>query len=371
MDRTDKTGVYIHIPFCRSKCPYCDFYSLPGKSCNEDYVDALCDEIRSFKAIGGFVPDRKIPVDTVYFGGGTPSLLAPLQLEKILEAVREGFLVAPDSEITVECNPSTPSLDTFLKSASSLGVNRISLGMQSSSDTERRLLGRKGTSENVKAAVEYAENAGIENISLDVMVGVPESNTHSLKSTLDFALSLGVPHISAYMLKIEEGTYYHRNQDKLSLPTEDETADMYLFMSHYLRENGFLHYEISNFCKDGLFSRHNMKYWEGIPYIGFGPSAHSFYNGRRFYFPDDIASFINDRTAVSDGTGGDSEEMLMLKLRTYKGITLQDKTEKFKKIINEYVSHGLGREENGRFFLTPEGMLISNSIIIQLINALD
>ncbi|MBQ3538149.1 MAG: radical SAM family heme chaperone HemW [Clostridia bacterium] len=371
MDRTDKTGVYIHIPFCRSKCPYCDFYSLPGKSCNDDYVAALCDEIRSFRGVGEFVKERKIPVDTVYFGGGTPSLLTPLQLERILEAVRESFIVSPDSEITVECNPSSPSLDTFLKRAAELGVNRISLGMQSSDNAERRLLGRKGSSENIKAAVECAKNAGIENISLDVMVGVPESNTRTLKSTLDFALSLGVPHISAYMLKIEEGTYYYRNQDKLSLPTEDETADMYLFMSHYLTENGFLHYEISNFCKDGLYSRHNMKYWEGTPYIGFGPSAHSFYDGRRFYFPDDISSFINDRKAFSDGTGGDSEEMLMLMLRTYKGISLQDKTEKFKKIIDMYVSHGLGREANGRFFLTPEGMLISNSIIIQLINALD
>ena len=371
MVRTDKAGVYIHIPFCRSKCPYCDFYSLPGKNCSDDYIAALCDEIRSFSAVGDFVSDRKIPVDTVYFGGGTPSLLSPFQLEKILEAVKEGFTVSSDSEITLECNPSSPSLDIFMKSAALLGVNRISLGMQSSTDTERRLLGRKGTSENVKAAVEYARSSGIENISLDVMVGVPESTRDTLKGTLDFALSLEVPHISAYMLKIEEGTYYHRNQDKLSLPTEDETADMYLFMSHYLAEKGFLHYEISNFCKDGLYSKHNMKYWEGTPYIGFGPSAHSFYNGRRFYFPDDISSFINNRKAVFDGMGGDSEEMLMLLLRTYKGISLQDKTEKFKKIIDMYASHGLGRVENGRFFLTPEGMLISNSIIIQLINALD
>ena len=370
MDRT-KTGLYFHIPFCAGKCPYCDFYSVSSKSCTDEYVRALCDEMRTFERTGEFVKkEETIAVDTIYFGGGTPSLLSPAQIKLILDTARESFSVDEDSEITVECNPSSEGLSEFLSACADAGVNRASLGMQSSSANERRRLGRRGTADDVERAVQCVRNAGIENISLDVMVGVPESSLATLKDTLDFALKLGVPHISAYMLKIEEGTYYHRNLHKLSLPSEDETADMYLFMSEYLRKNGFLHYEISNFCKEGFYSRHNMKYWEGVPYIGFGPSAHSFYDKKRFYFPGDIDAFVNGEKAVYDGDGGDEEEMLMLALRTYKGISLEDKNHKFLSLVKNYIRQGLGKEENGRFSLTPEGMLVSNAIILQLTEAL-
>ncbi len=366
MDKT-KTGLYFHIPFCQSKCPYCDFYSLTDKGQADAYVNALCDEMTTLDRTGAFVSkEEKIVVDSIYFGGGTPSLLSPVQLEKILLCAKENFAVADDTEITVECNPTSPGLAEFLRSAAVSGVNRISLGMQSSSTGERKKLGRKGTSAEVEAAVRYAREAGIENISLDVMVGVPDSNTETLRSTLDFAVSLGVPHISAYMLKIEEGTYYYRNARKLNLPDEDETADMYLFMSRYLREKGYCHYEISNFCKEGFFSRHNMKYWELAPYIGFGPSAHSFLGGKRFYFPRDISAFINGEKAVFDGEGGDKEEQLMLSLRTYKGIPFRNENSEFIKLTEKFISQGLGEEKDGYFVLSPEGMLLSNSIILSL-----
>ncbi len=366
MDRT-KAGLYFHVPFCQSKCPYCDFYSLTDKGLREAYVNALCEEMRSFDRIGEFVKrDEQIFADTIYFGGGTPSLLSPLQLQRILRTARESFSVSKDSEITVECNPSSPGLREFLMGAAESGVNRISLGMQSSSDNERKKLGRRGTASDVEKAVEYAREAGIGNISLDVMVGVPDSNMKTLEESLKFASSIGVPHISAYMLKIEEGTFYHKNAEKLNLPDEDETADMYLFMSEYLRKKGYLHYEISNFCKDGFFSRHNMKYWENAPYIGFGPSAHSYYGGKRFYFPRDIHAFINGEGAVYDGEGGDREERLMLSLRTNKGISLEEKNNEFIKLTEKLVSQGLGEIRNGRLVLTPEGMLVSNSIILML-----
>ncbi len=370
MDRT-KAGLYIHVPFCRSKCPYCDFYSLASKGCTDEYVSALCDEMRTKRRTGEFIPtDEKIAVDTIYFGGGTPSLLSPKQIKMLLTTARECFRVDEKSEITLECNPSSEGLAELLSACVDSGVNRISLGMQSSDNGERKSLGRRGTSQDVENAVSLIRQAGISNISLDVMVGVPGSTEESLKATLDFALSLDVPHISAYMLKIEEGTYYHRNLHKLSLPTEDETADMYLFMSQYLREKGFVHYEISNFCKDGFYSRHNMKYWEGVPYIGLGPSAHSFYNNKRFYFTPDLSAYICGERAVFDGEGGDEEEALMLSLRTYKGISLEKRNEAFMLRIKNYIRHGLGEEKNGRFILTPEGMLVSNAIILGLTECL-
>lgn len=368
MDRIDKAGIYIHIPFCRSKCPYCDFYSAASKECPDEYVEALCDEIKNRGRMREFVSSReKITADTLYFGGGTPSLLTPRQLEKLISAARDCFSVGADSEITLECNPSSENLSELLSAAASLGVNRISLGMQSSSDSERKALGRKGNGETVKNAVRAAQKAGIDNISLDIMIGVPDSTEKTLKDSLDFASALEVSHISAYILKIEEGTYYHRNLSKLNLPDEDMTADMYLFMSEYLQDQGYMHYEVSNFCRDGAYSRHNMKYWELSPYLGIGPSAHSFYNGKRFFYPRDIRSFIEGEPCEFDSFGGDEEEKIFLPLRTYKGISLAKKSEDFIKKARFFEKNGLARINGDNFSLTDEGYLLSNSIISELL----
>ncbi len=334
-------------------------------------MSALCDEIKSLRRVREFVRKEDISaVDTIYFGGGTPSLMTGEQLKVIISTVKENFCVRDNCEITVECNPSSENLSDFLNEAASLGVNRISLGMQSSSDNERKRLGRKGNAASVKEAVDITRDAGIDNISLDVMIGVPDSSISTLEGTLDFALSLDVPHISAYMLKIEEGTYYYRNQDKLSLPSEDETADMYLFMSDYLKRNGYFHYEISNFCKEGFCSRHNMKYWDGMPYIGFGPAAHSYFNGRRFFFPRDTDYFIEGKKAVFDGYGGDEEERVLLSLRTYKGISLNDKNAEFISKAEYFAKHGFAVIDTDRFILTVEGFLLSNNIISELLSVL-
>ena len=370
MARTDKTGIYIHIPFCRSRCPYCDFHSSVAAGCSDEYTDALCREIKSLEGMREFVGDEKISCDSVYFGGGTPSLLTSVQLERILEAVKERFELSSDCEITLECNPSSEALGELLNEAARLGVNRISLGMQSSDSRERRALGRRGDAESVKKAIEYSRASGIENISLDVMIGVPDSTVETLRASLDFAVSQRVPHISAYILKLEEGTYFYNNLHKLRLPDEDETADMYLFMSEYLTKKGYTHYEISNFCLDGRHSRHNMKYWEGTDYLGFGPAAHSCYGGKRFYFPADTPLFIKGTSAVYDGTAGDEEERIMLALRTSKGISLENKNREFLDKVNMLSSHGMGKTENGSFSLTARGMLISNSIITELLDTL-
>ena len=370
MDRTDKAGLYFHIPFCRGKCPYCDFYSLVSKVCTDEYIACLCDEIKTRRRMKEFLSgDELISVDTVYFGGGTPSLMTGVQLQEVISAVKSGFSVDENAEITVDCNPSSPGLQDFLQKAAAAGVNRVSLGMQSASDNERKSLGRAGGRESVENAVYLARNAGIENISLDIMIGVPDSSISSLEKTLEFALSLGVPHISAYMLKLEEGTHFYKNQHKLHLPDEDETADMYLFMSRYLKACGFVHYEISNFCKDGCYSRHNMKYWEGAPYLGIGPAAHSFYNKKRFYFPRDINAFINAEPAVYDGDGGDSEEEILLGLRTVNGVALSGKNDLFIKKARLFADRGFGNiTEDNRFVLSAEGYLVSNSIISALLS---
>lgn len=370
MDRTDKTGIYIHIPYCASRCPYCDFHSEASRGCPDSYVDALCSEIVSREGMRRFSGNERLLCDSVYFGGGTPSILTPVQLERILLSVKESFSLSPDSEITLECNPSGKGLERLLTAAASLGVNRISLGMQSSDTRERRLLGRRGDTESVRRALAAARNAGIGNISLDIMIGVPDSTEETLKASLDFAVNEGVPHISAYILKIEEGTYFHRNINKLNIPDEDKTADMYLFMSDYLTKRGYLHYEISNFCLDGRYSRHNMKYWDGTDYLGFGPAAHSAFRGKRFYYPADTAAFIKGASAVYDGTAGDCEERIMLSLRTYKGISLENKTDEFLSKVDMLCRGGLGRTENGRLSLTPQGMLISNTVITELLSVL-
>ena len=324
-----------------------------------------------------FVSDeaKKRTVDTVYFGGGTPSVLEGAQIKAVLDTLREEFTVSDTAEITVECNPSGDNFEEFILCCKKAGVNRISLGMQSAVDSERKKLGRKADRDTIHRRVEFIKSAGINNISLDVMLGVPEQTIESLDSTLDFVLSLDVPHISAYILKIEEGTPFYKILDKLSLADEDTVSDMYLHMCRVFEEAGFIHYEISNFCKPSSESRHNTKYWEDREYLGFGPAAHSFYDKKRFYFDRDTDKFINGEKAVFDGEGGDSEEYFMLRLRLKKGVSLREMKEKFSfepdrnfyKSVTRFVENELCDFDGDVLTLTDKGMLLSNAIITTLI----
>ncbi|MDO4363424.1 MAG: radical SAM family heme chaperone HemW, partial [Clostridia bacterium] len=248
----ERSGLYFHIPFCKNKCPYCDFYSVKyDESAALRYTDEICNEIKQYQGV----------FDTVYFGGGTPSILPPELIGKILDCARKRFDISDGAEITVECNPSKDLSEDFKKYAS-YGINRISLGMQSAVDKERFALGRAAGKTDVEKTINYARQAGIENISLDLMLGTPKQTLTSLDYSFDFIKSMGVPHISAYMLKIEEGTKFYQMRDKLVLPDDDTVGEMYLKTVETLASFGIRQYEISNFAVPGFESRHNTKYWD-------------------------------------------------------------------------------------------------------------
>lgn len=363
-------GIYIHIPFCRSKCPYCDFYSMRSDEETMDrYTAALIREISAF-------PKRE-KVDSVYLGGGTPSVMGGERITKILSAVSEKFeLVEP--EITVECNPSS-SDEKLFKSLSAAGVNRISFGMQSAVDRERSILGRISDRKDIRRCVEEAKNSGIKNISVDLMLGVPFQDKESLLASIMFISQLDIKHISAYMLKIEEGTFFHKMQNKLPFPDEDATCDMYLFLCDYMEKLGFRQYEISNFAKPGYRSRHNLKYWRDEEYVSFGPAAHSFYNGERYFYERDLEKYISAPEKISDGKGGDKEEYAMLALRLCEGLKFGDYRERYSQAVpqkfidraRQLEKYGLVRVGEGSVGLTKEGFLISNTVIGELVETLD
>ncbi len=359
------TGIYIHIPFCIKKCPYCDFYSFESDEIKKDsYLKAVLLYLKKWK---DKISDG---IDTVYFGGGTPSVFGEKRIGEILSFIKSYYRLTDTAEITVECNPSSVSAE-FFESLHASGVNRISMGMQSAVDKERKALGRLSDSQQVKNAVTMAKQAGIDNISLDIMLGVPCQSMESLDESIDFLLSLDIPHISAYMLKIEEGTPFDKMGDGLILPDEDEVAEMYLHTSRRLTSEGYKHYEISNFAKDGKESRHNTRYWKGEEYLGIGPSAHSFIGGKRFYFERDFDAFLRGTEPVSDGCGGDKDEYIMLRLRLGEGLDFKEYERKFgEKISEEKLSRMKKFEKAGmleisdeRIKLTPEGFLLSNAII--------
>lgn len=362
----NKAGIYIHIPFCRSKCPYCDFYSMRLKDgIAEEYTDSLVKKIKELKN------KYSIEADTLYIGGGTPSIIGADNIIKIVEASKA---FGRFDEITVECNPSSVE-DNFFRKASSAGVNRISLGLQSAVDSERHSLGRIAGIKEVKKCIADANNAGIDNISLDVMIGIPNQSEKTLDETLSFCADSGAKHISAYMLKLEENTFYYKNRSKLNLPDDDFTADSYLKMVSFLEDKGFNQYEISNFAKSGYESCHNLKYWNCEEYLGIGPAAHSFINGKRFFYPRDIEYFMSGGEPVQDGTGGDIEEYIMLGLRLKKGIMYEmlrkkysaEKIESLKNLVSKYEKNGFVLANENGFNLTPKGFLISNTLIESII----
>lgn len=366
-------GVYIHIPFCFSKCPYCDFYSFfADEKEKREYVSALIDEIKTNKRAAEYV--RSFKADTLYLGGGTPSVLDGELIYEIISTAKKKYSVPENGEITVECNPhcDIESLIPFFKIS---GVNRISLGLQSAVEKERKVLGRISDRKRITEVIDLLKSNGINNISLDVMMGVPYQTAESLKETLDFCISSGVTHISSYILKLEEGTFFYKNQSKYPFPDEDAVCDMYKFCCDYLEKHGFSHYEISNFAKSGYESRHNTKYWKSEEYLGIGAAAHSFVDGKRFFYGRSCDDFINGKPPVFDGCGGDCEEYIMLGLRLKEGISVSELIKKFGEKPAESIiikaplfkKRGLVNYDGDKLSLTVEGCLLSNSIIAQLI----
>ena len=361
-------GLYLHIPFCKSKCPYCDFYSFSGTDNQKNEYTRVLNE-RMLSSISAL----HCKGDTLYFGGGTPSVLGAENIAALVNTCKSSFLT-DDAEITVECNPHGLNED-FFKVLYECGINRISIGLQSAIDSERRILGRLSDRNQVENAVKTAQRVGFNNITLDVMLGIPNQTEKSLNETLGFCVSLGVPHISAYILKIEENTHFYKKRHNYNFPDDDLTADLYLQMCEALEDVGIMQYEISNFAKNGFKSRHNLKYWYCEEYLGIGPSAHSFLNGKRFYYDRDFDSFMNGNSPVDDGPGGDFTEYAMLNLRLVEGLNENKVFERFGHNIPDkiykksqiLIDNGYMIKNEYGLSLTRNGFLMSNTILSEIL----
>lgn len=365
-------GLYIHVPFCTQKCPYCDFYSLTNTKQMDDYTNCIINKLYTYRKT------LNRTADTLYFGGGTPSTLGAARLGAIIDTAKNCFGLE-QAEITVEVNPSG-QLEAFFDSLAQKGVNRVSVGMQSSHAEELSLLGRTHTAKQAEMAVAAAHRAGITNVSMDLMVGIQKQTEQSLKESIAFCHDAGASHISAYLLKVEPNTPYGQYQNTLILPDDDQMSDFYLFMVDELEYRGYYQYEISNFAQkdaNGILqvSKHNTKYWQGKEYLGLGPSAHSFLNGERFYYDRNLSSFLEGNQPIMDGQGGNQEEFAMLALRLTDGLTNEIWQKKFQKPLPQsyvkkaqlYEASGLVRMKENGFALTPKGFLVSNQLILSII----
>ena len=374
----EKLGVYIHIPFCKAKCDYCDFYSLPDREgAMDDYLKALTEHIKETAPL-----TKGWQVDTVYIGGGTPSVFGAKRLGKLLGEVRRRFDVTRDAEITCEANPESADF-SFLRAVRHAGVNRLSLGMQSACDGELHAVHRLHDFAQVQEAVQAARKARIKNLSLDLIYGLPGQSMESWQRSVESALALCPEHLSCYGLKVEPGTPLDgRVMRGEVLPDDDMQADMYLWMVERLARAGFAQYEISNFARPGFQSRHNLKYWMGKPYVGFGPGAHSDFGGRRYSFVRDLDRYIGGILrggAVIDQSDliphrERGSEYLMLRLRTTRGIEEWEYRREFsmsfepiERKLEEYERQGWAEKRDRRWFLTPKGFLVSNQLIGDLL----
>ena len=358
------TGIYIHVPFCAKKCNYCDFFSVSyQKQLVENYVQAIIRNIKYYA--------NNIKINTIYFGGGTPSLLSIEQITKILNACAKYFILAENTEITLEYNPSG-NRKNYLHDLRLSGVNRLSIGTQSFSDTQLKLLSRTHSVQDNFKTVLMAYEQGFTNISCDLILATPYQDKNLLAESLANLISLPITHCSAYLLQIEEQTALAKNQELLAhLPDDDMSADLYLQTVYALESAGFQQYEISSFAKSGFESQHNLKYWHCEPYLGIGAGAHSCYQGKRFFVPENIQKFCDSpeqEVKIISETACNQEEKIMLALRTSKGIPEHwlDKQAKIKIPLLIQANY-LTRKLNGNIALTPEGFAVSNAVIAELL----
>ena len=369
---TKPIGLYIHVPFCIKKCNYCDFCSYPANdvpsSVRTSYVESLTDELRGYKRA------ERISVDTVFFGGGTPSLLEPSEIEKIFEAINESFDVAPTAEITIEMNPGTVS-EKKLLTYKALGINRVSIGLQSIHENELKKLGRIHLYDEFVSAYTLAEKCGFDNISVDLMYGIPDQTVASFAETIDAIVALSPAHISAYGLILEEGTPLCSMRDSLTLPSEDSECDMYELACRKLTEAGYSHYEISNYARQDRFSRHNLHYWRREEYIGVGVAAHSYFEGVRFSNPSNLDDYLKGDERECETDTDAAFEYAMLALRLAEGISLSEYEEKFSRSfledredrIKRYIALGYMTRNEDRLAFTDRGMYVSNAILSDLL----
>ena len=373
-------GIYVHIPFCRSKCEYCDFYSIPGarsKDLMDRYLDATIAHIReSAPAALGY------EVDTVYFGGGTPSFFGARGLSRLFAEIDRRFNVSRDAEVTFEANPDSVTLP-MLMSLRRAGFNRISIGVQSDLDEQLKALGRPHNYKQAQQAVSLARRAGFDNVSVDLMFGLPNQSREQWMQTLRHVIDLKADHISCYGLKVEPGTKLYEYRNCANLPDDDAQADMYFYAVETLESFGYKQYELSNFAKDGYICRHNMKYWVGDEYLGFGPCAASDFAGKRFTIEADLEKYItgvmNKGVVLSEcetvPLRERAGEYLMLRLRTVDGVEEGEYTRSFllpfkpiEKVLLDLQKQDLTVLAGGRWRLTPKGFMVSNSILVRLLD---
>ena len=376
------TGLYIHIPFCKSRCTYCAFYSTTAEQMKQAYVDAVCREMELRKA--GYEKEGKDvgkTLATVYLGGGTPSQLSPTQLQQLFDTIARHYDVSDDAEITIECNPDDVT-EAFAELLRSLPVNRVSMGAQTFDDDRLQFIHRRHTSEQVTTAIQRLRKKGIHNISIDLMYGFPDETLEEWEYDIQQALALNVEHISAYALTYEEGTPLYRLQEegKVKEIDEERSLAMYDRLIDRLQEAGYEHYEISNFARKGWRSRHNSSYWQLVPYIGIGAAAHSYDGRRRQWNIADINSYINhiqQGIVPAEGELLDKDsrynDHVMLALRTCEGLDLStldsDERSYCEETAKKFVLDGLLVKTDNHLRLSRKGLFVSDMIMSELMKA--
>ncbi len=371
-------GIYLHIPFCKGKCAYCDFYSVGNIKLKEIFIEAICKEIELQK---DYLKGESI--QTIYFGGGTPSLLSPEELEEIIEQILKYFDVEKSNEITLEANPDDLSRE-YLKAIKEIGINRLSVGIQSFNNDDLRRMKRKHSADQAIRSVRYAQEQGFKSISIDLLYGLPDLNLQQWEKNIEQALNLDIQHISAYYLTIEPKTLFYRYYQKnnLNLPSEDESLNQFGKLIEKTEQKGFLHYEISNFAKDGFLSLHNTNYWRGIKYLGLGPSAHSYNLTSRQWNIQNLRGYLDEifkgKIPCEEENLSKNEKFndyLITSLRTMWGLNTEKIEHEFgidfKKDIEKksrrFLKENFLIKSGNNFKLTKKGIFISDHIILSFL----
>ena len=374
-------GLYIHIPFCQKKCPYCDFYSITDASLQQAFAEALLLEMR-------MTGDLPLEFDSVYFGGGTPSVLTAAAIDQILQTARSTYHILADAELTIEINPGTVTMAQLQEYRRS-GINRLNIGVQSFWEQNLEFLGRLHTVQEARQAIEWARHAGFENIGLDLIYGLPDQTQNSWRRDLETAIAYSPEHLACYTLTFESGTPLEKQlrEGRIAALDEERVGELMVFTADFLADQGYARYEISNYSRGhNLRSRHNSKYWSFAPYIGLGPSAHSFIEPERFWNIADVAAYIhrlNDGCLPVDSRETLDQQQMMLEtvylgLRTTDGIDIAEFEKKFGVHFNhlfgevgaEFENKGWLKMTNSRCVLTQQGMLLLDTITATLANCI-
>lgn len=376
-----RLGLYVHFPYCLHKCSYCDFYSVTDHNTIIDYIDALMLQCADYAPAA-----EPYAVDSIFFGGGTPSIIPEKYMHEFIDSVYENFNVSLNAEFTIEVNPATVKLSQ-LKKLHKAGVNRLSIGAQSACDKELKALSRIHSYEEFELCFEMARKAGFDNINVDIMYGIPEQTFESFCETLEKITALSPEHISLYNLKIEDNTPFGAVKDSLNLPDEDVEYSMYEHAIKFLASLGYNQYEISNFAKPGKECVHNLKYWTCSEYLGLGTGAHSYFINTRFSFIKDVNAFINaiknlddDRKLTDENYTINPEERvgeyIMLSLRLNRGIDVSefervfgiDFEKMYAELLPVYIENGFMKKTDKGYAFTTKGMYVSNYILSSMLD---